>query len=135
MNNNENFKYSNEVHLGESDKSIVAPEYLKIKKVDNVIPLFVECEKNGVDSTIFAYMNYSTNTVKIHDESFFSSEEEIKSFKEAVINHLMNRQHGYEAPQPPEEMFEQIKQRKNDLDSMGVDYTGFFGSEEDGGSK
>ena len=55
------FKYTSEVHLGEPSKPMVCPEDLKIKKVDNVIPLFVECEKDGVDFTVFAYMDYTTN--------------------------------------------------------------------------
>ena len=129
------FKYSSEVHLGEPSKSIVAPGDLKIKQVENVIPLFIECERSGREFTIFAYMNYSTNTLKVSDESFFSSEEEIKHFKEAVINYLMNRQHGHEAPQVPQEIFDQMEQRQNDVESR-VNYTDFFGSEEtDGGSK
>ena len=110
------FKYSSEVHLGEPSKSIVAPENLKIMRVENVIPLFIECEKSGKEFTVFAYMNYSTNTLKVPDESFFSSEEEIKRFKEAVINYLMNRQHGHEAPQVPQEIFDQMEQRKNDVE-------------------
>ena len=128
------FKYSSEVHLGEPSKPIVHPEDLKIKKVDNVIPLFIECEKDGNDFTVFAYMNYSTNILKMPDESFFSSEEEIESFKEAVINYLMNRQYGYESPPVPEEISEQMKQRQKDVNST-FNYTDFFGSEEDGGSK
>jgi len=102
--------------------------------VDNVIPLFIECEKDGNDFTVFAYMNYSTNILKMPDESFFSSEEEIESFKEAVINYLMNRQYGYESPPVPEEISEQMKQRQKDVNST-FNYTDFFGSEEDGGSK
>ena len=128
------FRYANEVHLGESSKPIVRPGDLKVKKVDNVIPLFIECEKDGTDFTVFAYMNYSTNILKVPDESFLSSEEEIESFKESVINYLMNRQHEYEPPQVPEEISEQIKQRQNDVNST-FNYTDFFGSEEDGGSK
>ena len=135
IDNKENtFKYSSEVHLGESSKPIVRPGDLKIKKVDNVIPLFIECEKDGVDFTVFAYMDYSTSTLKVTDESFFSSEEEIKLFKEAVISYLMNRQHGFESPQVPQEIIDEVKQRQNDVESS-VNYTDFFGSEEDGGSK
>ena len=120
--------------MGAPSKPMVCPEDLKIKKVDNVIPLFIECEKDGTDFTVFAYMNYSTNILKVPDESFLSSEEEIESFKESVINYLMNRQHEYEPPQVPEEISEQIKQRQNDVKST-FNYTDFFGSEEDGGSK
>jgi len=128
------FRYANEVHLGESSKPIVRPGDLKVKKVDNVIPLFVECEKDGVDFTVFAYMDYTTNTLKVPDESFFSSEEEIKLFKEAVVNYLMNRACAVESPPVPQEIFDEVKQRQKDVDSS-VNYTDFFGSEEDGGSK
>jgi hypothetical protein len=132
------FRYSNEVHLGESSKPIVRPQpvaatgSLKIKKVDNVIPLFIECEKDGVESTVFAYMNYATNTLKVPDETFFSSEEEIKLFKDAVINYLMNRHHGFDPPQVPQAITDEVKQRQNDVESR-VNYTDFFGGEEDAG--
>lgn len=119
------FKYASEVHLGESSKPIVRPGDLKIKKVDNVIPLFVECEKDGIDFTVFSYMDYSNNTLKVPDESFFSSEEEIKLFKEAVVNHLMNRQYGFESPQVPQGILDEVKKRQNDVES-GVNYTDFF---------
>ena len=106
------FKYSSEIHLGEPSKPMVHPENLKIKNVNNVIPLFVECEKNGREFTVFSYMNYSTNTLQVVDESFFSSEEEVESFKEAVINHLMNRNTAqYKAPEVPQEIYDEVKQR------------------------
>ena len=75
------FKYSSEVHLGEPSKSIVAPGDLKIKQVENVIPLFIECERSGREFTIFAYMNYSTNTLKVSDESFFLLKKRLNTSK------------------------------------------------------